>query len=77
VTNDSVESSSYKQAMNHSQWLNTMQFEYHALVQNNTRTLNSLSAGANLVGWPKVFNNLKVMTLPILLAMSSSLPLLC
>jgi len=55
VTNDSFEPSTYKQAMNHSQWLHAMQSEYHALVQNNTWTLTSLPASANLVGCKWVF----------------------
>jgi len=55
VTNDYFEPSIYKQAMTHPQWLNAMQFEYHALVQNNTWTLTSLPAGANLVGCKWVF----------------------
>jgi len=50
VTNESFEPSTYKQAMNHPQWLHAMQYEYHALVQNNTWSLTSLPAGANLVG---------------------------
>jgi len=43
------------QAMNHPQWLHAMQYEYHALVQNNTWTLTSLPDGANLVGCKWIF----------------------
>ena len=55
VTNDSFQSSTYKQAMNHPQWLHAMQSEYHALVLNNTGTLTSLLDGANLVGFKWIF----------------------
>ena len=55
VTNDFFQPSTYKQAMKHPQWLRAMQSEYHALVQNNTWTLTSLPAGANLVGCKWVF----------------------
>ena len=41
--------------MKHPQRLHAMQSEYHAFVQNNTWTLTSLLAGANLVGSKWVF----------------------